>query len=464
MRSDYCYGIEMRRAIERHETGEARVIPIILRPVDWKRAPIGELQALPRDGKSVTLWRNRDSAFESIVEGIDEVVRELVAHQTDQNYQEDLVSYRTNQYYRTDPVTGQDYYGRDDIIEAQIRDCIHQGQPFGLFGQHRIGKSSILLEMKHKQSFGNACVSMVNMQEFLTRSIWVVFRTAMQQWLKQLGTLITIGLEEQFSLTKMRIAAGEDIPKDTIVKEIEQLIDILPEKMRLVLILDEIGELLPQPPDYLHAAFADWREFLAFLRILCYHSDHRFLIGVVGTNNDIIYSSFGSDSNYNPWWKQIREIYVGSLTRPDCDQLVQELGTIAGLRYTPEALSILYDNSGGHPQVLRELCSRLAEQPGDQMHTVQAEEVERIIQQYARGSTSIRSLYLSLQTDEQAILNSLARVGTIEIDNLYHELEKYFTNKFDFKETVGRIIQYGLIQKTASGELGNSNLTFSKYF
>ncbi len=27
--SDYCYSIEMRRALERHERGEARVIPII---------------------------------------------------------------------------------------------------------------------------------------------------------------------------------------------------------------------------------------------------------------------------------------------------------------------------------------------------------------------------------------------------------------------------------------------------
>src|SRR5689334_13289437 len=33
MASDYCYGIEMKRALERHASGEARVIPIILSPV-----------------------------------------------------------------------------------------------------------------------------------------------------------------------------------------------------------------------------------------------------------------------------------------------------------------------------------------------------------------------------------------------------------------------------------------------
>src|SRR5690349_5863095 len=33
--SDYCYDKEMTRALERHKQGEARVIPIILRPCDW---------------------------------------------------------------------------------------------------------------------------------------------------------------------------------------------------------------------------------------------------------------------------------------------------------------------------------------------------------------------------------------------------------------------------------------------
>jgi len=31
--SDYCYDIEMQRAMERHEEGAARIVPIILRPV-----------------------------------------------------------------------------------------------------------------------------------------------------------------------------------------------------------------------------------------------------------------------------------------------------------------------------------------------------------------------------------------------------------------------------------------------
>src|SRR2546421_1670343 len=55
MASEYCYSTEMKQAMERHERGEAKVIPIILRPVNWQGI-LGKLQALPTDGKPVTNW------------------------------------------------------------------------------------------------------------------------------------------------------------------------------------------------------------------------------------------------------------------------------------------------------------------------------------------------------------------------------------------------------------------------
>ena len=77
MASDYCCNVEMEQAMERHEAGEARVIPVILRSVDWEGAPFGDLQALPRDGVAVTQWEDQDEAFTDIAKGIREVVEEL---------------------------------------------------------------------------------------------------------------------------------------------------------------------------------------------------------------------------------------------------------------------------------------------------------------------------------------------------------------------------------------------------
>jgi hypothetical protein len=68
--SDYCYDVEMDRALARHDAGEARVIPIILRPCDWPWSRFGKLQALPRDGKPVSDWSTQDQAFNEVARGI----------------------------------------------------------------------------------------------------------------------------------------------------------------------------------------------------------------------------------------------------------------------------------------------------------------------------------------------------------------------------------------------------------
>ena len=78
--SDYCWDVETKRAVERHNGGEAKVIPIILRPCDWQGAPFGQLQELPRDGKAITSWSNRDEAFTNVALGIRQAVEAMTAN------------------------------------------------------------------------------------------------------------------------------------------------------------------------------------------------------------------------------------------------------------------------------------------------------------------------------------------------------------------------------------------------
>ncbi len=72
--STYCYSREMQRAMERHDAGEARVIPVILRHCDWHVAPFGKLMAAPRDGKPVTSWPDRDEALADVAKQIRKAV------------------------------------------------------------------------------------------------------------------------------------------------------------------------------------------------------------------------------------------------------------------------------------------------------------------------------------------------------------------------------------------------------
>jgi hypothetical protein len=68
---------EVRTALERYKAGTAWVIPIILKPVNWKSTPLGELQPLPAEGKAVTQWNDLDAALEDVAQGIQKVVEQL---------------------------------------------------------------------------------------------------------------------------------------------------------------------------------------------------------------------------------------------------------------------------------------------------------------------------------------------------------------------------------------------------
>lgn len=78
--SEYCYSIELKRALERDARKEACVIPVILEPCDWRHEwiPFSKLTALPNDEKAITEWDNQEAAFTSVVQSIRLKVEKLL--------------------------------------------------------------------------------------------------------------------------------------------------------------------------------------------------------------------------------------------------------------------------------------------------------------------------------------------------------------------------------------------------
>jgi len=72
--SEYAYSQEMAQALERHRSQSAIVVPIILRPSDWQNSPLSSLQALPREGRPVASWSDRDRAWLDIVQGLRQLI------------------------------------------------------------------------------------------------------------------------------------------------------------------------------------------------------------------------------------------------------------------------------------------------------------------------------------------------------------------------------------------------------
>jgi hypothetical protein len=88
--SKYSFDVEIQKAMERHERKDAIVIPIILRPCDWKDLPFSKIQGLPKDAKPLSTWSNLDEGFLNIIEGIKSAIqtkpeKELVVINSDKS-------------------------------------------------------------------------------------------------------------------------------------------------------------------------------------------------------------------------------------------------------------------------------------------------------------------------------------------------------------------------------------------
>ncbi|MBX2926728.1 MAG: leucine-rich repeat domain-containing protein [Saprospiraceae bacterium] len=80
--SDYIWRVEIAEAMQRQAEGKCRVIPILLRPCDWKDMAFARLELLPKDPRNarprpVSLWTDRDEAYTIAVQGIKKALKEL---------------------------------------------------------------------------------------------------------------------------------------------------------------------------------------------------------------------------------------------------------------------------------------------------------------------------------------------------------------------------------------------------
>lgn len=143
MASEFCYSNVLKRAITRHNNGQARVIPILLRPGDYEGAPFAKLQALPHNGVPVTEWSSHDEAFVDVVNGIRKAIEELQPVPLDQLSIADLIPMR--QPYFT---------GRDSLLEELhnklTSERAGENMPVAITGLGGIGKTWLAIEYIHR--------------------------------------------------------------------------------------------------------------------------------------------------------------------------------------------------------------------------------------------------------------------------------------------------------------------------
>lgn len=68
--SEYCYDVEVKRAMERYDEGTAQIISIIVRDCDWKECPFSRFQVVPKEALPISKWPDKDTAWLDAINGI----------------------------------------------------------------------------------------------------------------------------------------------------------------------------------------------------------------------------------------------------------------------------------------------------------------------------------------------------------------------------------------------------------
>jgi tetratricopeptide (TPR) repeat protein len=221
MNSDYSNDVEVKRAMERHEAGEARVIPIVLRPVDWEGAPFSKLQSLPTDVRAITLWENQDEAFLDVTQGIRKAIAELSGPSASIPTLPDIP-----RPPRVGFISRRDKDGHDILEKLRSELAPHKSQLVALWGPGGVGKTALAAEAvrSHTETSGQ-------------RLVWITadarpnfsFSTLLDEIAEQLGRtdLRPLALEAKEEALHRLIATGPTLiildNLETIAPEEEML-------------------------------------------------------------------------------------------------------------------------------------------------------------------------------------------------------------------------------------------------
>ena len=146
--SDFIWKVELTQAIERHEDGNARIIPIILRPTDWQIDNLKKLQALPTNAKPITTWDNEDEAFLDVVQGIRRVIQALTLDGVIEKKLPDKIA--PNPFGDRGRITqAERFFGREFLLQEIFAE-LRKGGSISLVGESQVGKSSILEHIRQQ--------------------------------------------------------------------------------------------------------------------------------------------------------------------------------------------------------------------------------------------------------------------------------------------------------------------------
>ncbi len=332
------------------------------------------------------------------------------------------------------PLKSENYFfGRLHIVQA-FYDKYCLGEHSGLFGLRKIGKTSVLFGLERMIRLREGFSIYIDCQDTAVHKI---------RWYELLFYIIK-NLKEKYSLN-IRIIDKEKYSEKTASEffetDLKQIKKLLNNK-RILMIFDEIEHI-----SFMTSSTEHWREQLDYvhfwqtLRAIFQKNDDLFCFIIAGVNPLCIEQAVINGYD-NPIFSLIKPIYLDLFTVSNVTNMVQSIGSYMGLQFDSEIFTNLTDDYGGHPFLIRHVCSLInSDMTGDRPVRVtkysyreKKEEYDRKIQNY------VELIILVLQKwypDEYRLLEILIRDG----NDMFKESITNMGNAIE------HLIGYGIIKE-----------------
>lgn len=356
--------------------------------------------------------------------------------------------YSTDLYAQKTPVTGDQFFGRTEALK-EIRANVKNGQISGVFGLRKSGKTSLLKELDITAP-ADQCYIYYDLEKCDSPK----YGRPIPELLASLADLI----REHLKKKKAWVAGVADfVDKSRTISgyaTVDNFHRMMNETLKnkrnvsttLVLCLDEIEHLLPYDMDSvpLGQSQDEIARFFGLLRALMQENPNfNFIIaGITGY-------AFEKSQVYgrsNPLFQLSAPIWLSSLTLADSSKLLQDVGLRQGMTWSEEAAELTWQESGGHPLLLRDLASRTFSSLNparlDTAH-ITAQDVQRRVESFRSASTGVAgeilAHYFQFYPDDKEVLELAWNENVSERDI-----------RDSFGDSVQRLIDLGLVTSEES--------------
>jgi tetratricopeptide (TPR) repeat protein len=245
------------------------------------------------------------------------------------------------------------FFGRGHFINRLVLK-ISRGENFGIFGLRKVGKTSLVYRLRELSR--DHLVSYVDLQGIASRRTSEVYLRLIESLARNMRVKYP-----EVPLPPLRL-------NDTTVAEADVAerfhADVLALRRALeggvgsppnvLLLLDEIELMVPQANS---PGFEGHQDFFRHIRGL--FQQERFIVSAVVGATPTVCRVAKWGARDNPVFQFYDEVFLAMLDRVECDQMVQGLGELMGVRFDQSSLDLVFEQTAGHPYVTRQLCSRL---------------------------------------------------------------------------------------------------------